>query len=388
MFLADETELMQNPITLLSDYYGFIFSILFLTAFIIQLIYYLGIFSRFTAYKSKNKAKSTPPVSVIICARNEAENLRNYLPAVLEQDYEKYEVIVVNDCSDDDTDDVLGNFKARYTHLKITEIRQDRKFIHGKKLAVIIGIKAASYEHLLFTDADCRPESNQWVRRMASNFTGNTSIVLGYGGYFNGRGILNNYIRYDTLFIALQYFSFALCRNPYMGVGRNLAYTKSLFYSGKGFSNHLHLASGDDDLFVNEHATRENTAIEFSKESHTRSAPKQTVDKWLFQKKRHLSTGALYRTGHKWMLTLEPVSRFLFYSAMIGLFFIPGIWLWIISVFLTRMIIQLVVIKKTMIRLNEKNLLINSLFFDMISLFINFALYIVNRFRPSKHKWK
>ena len=131
---------------------------------------------------------------------------------------------------------------------------------------------------------------------------------------FTQPGMLNKYIRYDTLMIALQYFSYALCRMPYMGVGRNLAYKRSLFYSGKGFSNHFHLASGDDDLFVNENATKTNTAIEFSHESHTRTAPKESFDKWFFQKKRHFSTNKLYKPVHKvpaWPGTVQQACSFM-----------------------------------------------------------------------------
>ena len=239
-------------------------------SFLLQLLfncfYYLGIYFRFIFYKKKAFCCTCAqePVSVIICARNEADNLDNYLPVILSQDYPDYEVIVVNDCSTDNSDIILKKYLEQYPQLRISTIKEDKKFSHGKKLAVTIGIKAAKYDRLLFTDGDCKPESNQWLSLMAANFSADTSIVLGYGGYFPQPGLLNKYIRYDTLMIALQYFSFALCKIPYMGVGRNLAYKRSLFYAGKGFSTHFHLASGDDDLFVNENATKTNTAIELS----------------------------------------------------------------------------------------------------------------------------
>jgi hypothetical protein len=276
----------------------------------------------------------------------------------------------------------------KYTNLRISTIKEDKKFSHGKKLAVTIGIKAAQFERLLFTDGDCKPESNQWLSRMSSHFSEKTAIVLGYGGYFSQPGFLNKYIRYDTLIIALQYFSYALCRIPYMGVGRNLAYKRSLFYSGQGFTSHFHLASGDDDLFVNEHATRLNTAVEISHDSHTRTAPKESYDKWFFQKKRHFSTNKLYKPAHKFLLALEPASRLIFYLCFIILLFMPVNQPLILSVFGFRMLVQLIVIKKTMIQLNEKDLLLISFLFDPVSLFINFALLISSRIRPSNYQWK
>ncbi len=271
---------------LFADKQWFIVFVIFVVSILIQLLYYLVIYLRFILYKPKNISRSSEPVSVIICARNEAENLEQYLPVILTQDYPDYEVILVDDCSTDDTDMVMKRYLAKYPRLRTSVIKEDKKFSHGKKLAVTIGIKAAKYDRLLFIDADCKPESNQWLKLMTEQFSDKISIVLGYGGYFPIPGILNKYIRYDTMMIALQYFSFALCRIPYMGVGRNLAYKRSLFQKGKGFASHFHLASGDDDLFVNENATKSNTAIVCSQESHTRSAPKQSFDTMVISEKK------------------------------------------------------------------------------------------------------
>lgn len=379
---------MQAFSNLFADKQWLIVLVIFLSSVAVQLFYYLGIYLKFIIYKKEPSSSSQDPVSIIICARNEADNLDNYLPLILSQEYPDYEVIVVNDCSTDDTDIVLQKYAEQFPRLRTSVIKEDKKFAHGKKLAVTIGIKAAKYDRLLFTDGDCKPESNQWLSRMAGNFSEHVSIVLGYGGYFSQPGLLNKYIRYDTLLIALQYFSFALCRMPYMGVGRNLAYKRSLFYAGNGFSNHFHLASGDDDLFVNENADKTNTAIEFSPESHTRTAPQQSYDKWFFQKKRHFSTNKLYKSSHKTLLALEPISRALFYASFAILLFFPAYRILAFSVFVLRLIIQLIVTKKTMIRLNEKNLLLISLLFDLISLFINFGLLMTSRIRPSNYQWK
>jgi biofilm PGA synthesis N-glycosyltransferase PgaC len=373
---------------LFADKQWLIVLIIFFVSIALQLVYYLGVYLRFVLYKKTPAQSPKDPVSIIICARNEADNLDSYLPLILSQDYPEYEVIVVNDCSTDDTDLIVKKYSEQFPRLRTSVIKEDKKFSHGKKLAVTIGIKAAKYDRLLFTDGDCKPESNQWLSRMSANFSENVSIVLGYGGYFPQPGFLNKYIRYDTLVIAMQYFSFALCKIPYMGVGRNLAYKRSLFYAGKGFSNHFHLSSGDDDLFVNENATKTNTAIEFSHESHTRTAPKESYDKWSFQKKRHFSTNNLYKPTHKLLLSLEPISRLLFYVSFVVLVFFPVYRPVILLLFAFRLLIQLFVIKKTMIRLNEKNLLLISFLFDIISLFINFVLLLTSRIRPSNFQWK
>lgn len=386
--ITDYKGKMSTISNLLADKQWFIVFIIFVVAIIIQLIYYLGIYLRFILYKPATISPTAEPVSVIICAKNEAENLEQYLPVILTQDYPDYEVILVDDCSTDDTDMVMKRYLAKYPRLRTSVIKEDKKFSHGKKLAVTIGIKAAKYDRLLFIDADCQPESNQWLRLMTEQFSDKISIILGYGGYFPIPGFLNKYIRYDTMMIALQYFSFALSRMPYMGVGRNLAYKRTLFYAGKGFANHYHLASGDDDLFVNEHATKSNTAIVCSLESHTRSAPKQSFDRWSFQKKRHFSTAKLYKPFHKIMLGMEPVSRLLFYASFVIMMFYGPLRMIVLAAFVVRLITQLIVIKKSMSRLNEKNLLLISLLFDLFSLFINIGLYLSSQFRPANYQWK
>jgi poly-beta-1,6-N-acetyl-D-glucosamine synthase len=188
--------------------------------------------------------------------------------------------------------------------------------------------------------------------------------------------------------IALQYLSFAVSGFPYMGVGRNIAYRKSFFNSTSGFTSHLHLFSGDDDLFVNENAGKQNTAVEFSQESHTRSDPSTTANKWMWQKRRHLTTAPLYKFRDKFLLVTEPLSRFLFYAMFAVLLFFPALRLFALIVFLVRLILQLAVIKSTMIRLKENNLLVYSLLFDVFALFINFALFVSNRISVRNRPWK
>ena len=351
----------------------------------IQLFYYLCIFIRVPFYKNKTDDYQNEAVSIVVCARNEANNLENYLPLLLEQDYPDFEVVVVNDCSEDETEDVLKRLKIKYPHLKTTFIKEDEKFSHGKKLALTVGIKAAKNEWLLLTDADCFPENNQWLKTMARNFKTDTSIVLGYGGFTQESGFLNKLIRYDAAIIALQYFSLALIGKPYMGVGRNLAYRKSLFFANKGFASHARLTSGDDDLFINETATSKNVRIEPF--AHTRSKAKQTLNHWVEQKTRHFTTFGYYKNIHKIILGTEIFSRVLFYFLFIALLILQKFWIAGVSIFLFRLICQMIIFKITYNRLNEKKLFLISPMFDLILPFINLGIYVSGRIRPRK-QWR
>lgn len=362
--------------------------ILFVLAAIVQIFYYLYFLRRVGFVDQKGKNAKKAPVSIVICAKDEAKNLRKNLPAILSQDYPDFEVVVVNDCSEDSTSEVLEEFQKAHSVLRVTSIKKDPKFTHGKKLALTIGIKAAKHEWLLLTDADCKPESAEWLSSMQKNFTGNTSIVLGYGGFYQAKSLLNNYIRFDTFFIALQYLGFALSGIPYMGVGRNLAYRKSLFFENKGFASHNKLASGDDDLFVNQVAAGKNTKIEYSNTAHIRAEAKGTLRGWVKQKKRHLTTGWHYNRKTKWLLGGELGSRIFFYILFIILIATLKFVYVVLGVFLLRNIVMALVFKFALNRLNEKYLFLSSQIYDFIAPIINIILVIANKFSSPEVKWK
>lgn len=372
------------------NYYSiefYVFSV-FSIALFVQLLFFLIVFIKiWFKPKEKQKAKKEEPVTVIICARNEAENLKKNLPLVLEQEYNNFQVVVVNDSSTDDSESILADFDDKYDNLYVTKIAKDQKFNHGKKLAITVGIKAAKHEWLLFTDADCKPASKKWISAMASNFSKDTDIVLGYGAYERKKGFLNQLIRFDNLMIAIQYFSFAMARMPYMGVGRNLAYRKSLFFKSKGFASHFYIISGDDDLFVNKNANRKNTKIELSHDSFTVS---ETFDKfkyWNRQKQRHFTASAMYKLKHKFFLALEPFTRMLLYVSLIYLAINKQFLILIIPLFLIKIILFYITILKASKRFNESGLIFLSLFFDFFLPLLNFINQIKGNFRRNKMSW-
>lgn len=371
------------------DWILLIIFLVFSTAGAIQFFYYYFFYLSVYLYKKQGKNQPAKPVSVIICARNEAENLKEFLPSVLEQDYPDYEVIVVNDCSEDSTYNVLGKFIAKYPHLRVSTINKDPKFTHNKKFAQFIGIKAAKNDILLFTDADCRPQSDKWLAGMVSNYDDKTSYVLGYGGYTKTKGLLNAYIRYDTFFIAMQYLGMAIRHIPYMAVGRNLSYTRSEFFRNKGFGSHAHLASGDDDLFVNMNAKGTNTTVEFRKETHTRSVPCAGTDEWITQKQRHLTTAPYYKARDKFLLILEPASRVVFYMTFIALMISGHFWIEALAIFGCRLLTQVITFNSVSKKLEEPGLVAYSLIFDIFSPLINSVVYLASKTKGSRNnEWR
>ncbi|MEA4974157.1 MAG: glycosyltransferase [Paludibacter sp.] len=359
-----------------------IFGVLLLM-FVYQVYYYLN-FIRVVIRNNKREKegkldfqREQLPVSVIICAKDELENLKKFLPEVLSQNYPDYEVIVVNDGEDEMTEILLRDFKKIYPHLRSTFVPDGAKNLSTKKLALTLGIKAAKNDWLLFTDADCLPESKSWIASMARNFTPKTEFVLGYGAYLQEKGFINRLITYDTLFNALQYLGFAKAGNPYMGVGRNLAYKKDVFFRQNGFASTLHLRSGDDDLMVNHAATKDNTRIETSIESITWSNPKRSFRNWYFQKERHLSVSTYYREKSKISLVVEPLVRGLFYLSFIALIVLSA-WSanWLLLgatalLFAARFVLQLFIINKTSLYFGGRKYVLTLLLFDIILPVIN-----------------
>lgn len=359
----------------------------FLLLTLINLSYFLAFF-KFAAAQGKEPGVKLFPVSVIICAKNEAENLRNFLPAVLDQDYPDFEVIVINDASRDETLEVIEYFQQIDGRIKIVNVQNNEAFWANKKYALTLGIKKARNPYLLFTDADCAPQSTNWIAEMAGNFNENKSIVLGYGGYFKHKNsFLNKVIRFETLLTAIQYFSYAEWGAPYMGVGRNLAYTSREFYEQKGFASHLHLRSGDDDLFVNEAATPYNTAVCFNGEAITRSVPKKTFKDWFWQKRRHTSVAREYKLRDRLLLGIFYSSRLLFWL-LLGVLLLAGIYPEIVlAAFLLLMIVEFIIYYKAARKLNETDVVWFFPFLEVFLILSQFGIFLANIFSKPRH-WK
>jgi len=299
--------------------------LLFLLGITIQIGYALSFFGRIFSLNSfRGELNDKPPVSVIVCAKNEAENLRQNLPVILSQRYTNdagkplYEVIVVNDASTDHTALVLLSVQKDYPGLKVINIAaEEERIFKGKKFALSKGVEIAESQFLVMTDADCKPVSEKWLQLMVAPLTEGKEIAAGYGKFVAHEGLLNSFIRWETMHTFLQYTTYALNGFPYMAVGRNIACRKAIFEKALTSEAWNKLPSGDDDLLVNAAATKDNIAIVVDKDSFTLSMPKADFPEWVSQKQRHLSTGKYYRPAIKALLSVYASSH-----ALIWLLFI------------------------------------------------------------------
>lgn len=360
--------------------FGFAF-----VSFAIQLVFYFktnfkinAIFSNHNRTLSNNK----PFVSVIIAAKNESLNLQRFLPLVLTQNYPDYEVIVVDDGSNDDTQKVLSKLTEAYKHLRIIKLENSQ----GKKLALTAGIKSASSEYLLFIDADCYPASENWIWGMVSNFSDTRQVVLGYGAYCEKNTMLSHFVRFDTYLIGLHYFYAAIIGKPYMGVGRNIAYKKDLWEKENGFTKHLEIASGDDDLFVSNVANANNTQVCLDEKSFTISVPAETLTQFIRQKARHISTSGYYSLFFKFFTSVELISRSLFFMSII-LLFILDCWHLAIMLFAFRLLFVYLVGKYSRKIFNNKIRFYYFILFDIFAPIFYLTVLLSNRLIYSNKEW-
>lgn len=300
LYLHQDDKILQLS-SIVADYLLFA-----LAAFVfVQLCYYLFFFTKLAFYEEgANYGNELPGVTVLVCAWNERENLTELIPLLDAQDYPEFEVILLDDRSDDGSEEFIREHIFSWKHIRYMRINDQFSHITPKKYALTIGMRQAKYPVALMTDADCRPTSNHWITAMTSRVNQEKDIVLGFSPYIKERGLLNWFIRCETFYAAVQYLSFALAGFTYMGVGRNILYKRSVFFANKGFYRHKNIYGGDDDIFLNEASTRTNTAISIAEESLVYSVPKTSWQSWYRQKQRHMSVSTFYRMRNKILLGL------------------------------------------------------------------------------------
>ena len=308
----------------------------------LQLCYYLFFFARLNFVRGYNGVPShLPPASIIICAKNEAKNLAQNLKVVMIQQYPQFEVIVVNDQSTDNTLDVLIDYYRRNPTMKLVNIPPDaKKEYAGKKHALLKGIEVATFDHIVVTDADCRPQTTYWLAKLVGAYMSDTKVVLGHSPYEKGKGFLNSLIRYENYMTALQYFGFAKAGIPYMGVGRNMSYKKEVLQGFKGFDTNKDMATGDDDLLINAVANGRNTEVCIDKDAFMVTKPATTFGDWLNQKRRHMRSGFKYKFHHQLLLLVFALSNLLFYSTFLFLLIQAVHWQLAVAVFCITLLLK------------------------------------------------
>lgn len=361
---------------------------LFIAVVVVQFLYYVVFFGKFSFAKSQITTPKRVPISVIVCAKNEAENVTKFVPLLAEQNYPDYEIVLIDDASIDDTLELFEAFEEQYSNIKLVKVENNEAFWGNKKFALTLGIKAAKYEYLLFTDADCYPKTTEWIKEMSAHFTKEKTIVLGYGAYERIKGsFLNKIIRFETLLTATQYFSWAKLGKPYMGVGRNMAYKREEFFKTNGFIEHMKIRSGDDDLFINQASNAKNTTICYTPESFTFSTPKTTFKDWFTQKRRHVATAKHYKSFDRTQLAIFYTTQLLFIILPIVLLIFQFQWIVVTSLIGFRYLFAWLSIGFAAGKLKEKDVMYWFPIIEIILIFTQLNIFVTNTFSKPV-QWK
>lgn len=346
--------------------------------FIIQILYSIFLFRKPQAFEKKREEiivdeDELPGISVIVTSKNNSFELEKNLPYFLNQNYPLYEVIVVNSGSTDDTDDVLKLAEQKYSQLYHTFIPAGADEVNEKKLAITLGVKAAKYDIVLFSESYCRPFSNNWIREFGKEFTKGKDILLGYSKViFTNRVGLGNFIRYDNLIHHLKFLSLAIAGKPFMGIGRNMAYKKELFFNNKGLSSVLGIDGGEDDLYINRISNRKNTGVILSKDSIIETDSVDSFSTWRSIKSKYLYTKQFYKGPANSIFGFETITKQLFYLNLVlsiaaSIYFSNFILLgFSVLLFIIRFIILLLVINKNSVWFDSKKFNINLLCYDLL----------------------
>lgn len=353
--------------------YGILLPV-FLVLMLVQLVYYWVFFRRLAFYSPPASSQQKPPVSVIVLVHNQYNDLQKNLPELLQQDYPDFEVVVVDDNSDDGSKELLERYAEKFANLRILQLTQSLNWFKGRKFPLSLGIKSASHDILLLCDITFRPSGRNRISEMVKAYDYKTEIVLGYATY-NTQSKINKWLRFTTFYDGLLYLSMAISGFGFKGIGKNLSYRKSLFYRHKGFSSHYVINAGDDELFVNKAATRNNISVKISQDSIVKSTKPLSFFNWLQHEKTRLSIRRFFKFKHRMLISLFSTSTFLFYVVFAWLLLLQIQWPVVIAIFLFRLINQLVIFGLIQKKLSEKKLLLFTPVFELIISLIDFFIW-------------
>ncbi len=359
---------------------------IFVAVTVIQIIYYFY-FSVFAFEKNKTQLKSNEiPVSIIILVKNEAENLTNYIQTILQQNYSNFEIVLINNASSDSTLDIIEELQKQHLNIKLVNVENTEAFWGNKKYALTLGIKAASHEHLLFTETNSIPLSKNWIREMTLNFSKEKTIVIGHKKLKSKKHSFSNLLfRFDNFINTIQSFSYAKTGNAFTANSSNIGYTKNDFFKVNGFINHLNIFIGESDLFLKDASTNKNTVIAISNASFVESSGIYSFKKWFSKKRKQSIVASLYKFKHKFFLRLFIISKILFYPLAIYLAILN--WKIITPIIFVYFLIQYIIIGKSAYKLQEKQILFFLPILDICLVLLQITIFISTRISKPTH-WK
>ncbi|WP_299108700.1 glycosyltransferase [uncultured Tenacibaculum sp.] len=351
--------------------------------FAVQIIYHLYFLAFCFSKEKVSNAPANKPISIIVYTKNNDAELKKNLIKILNQNYPNFEVVVVNNASFDDTTFTLEDLQKEYTYLKVVNVENTEAFWGNKKYALTLGVKAATHEHLVFTEVNSRPISDNWLATMASKFSDTKDIVIGYTKFHTSKlSFLGLLVRFEHLLKHVVSLSFAKYGSPYYTSEQNFAYKKSSFFAVKGYINHLKINAKHSDLFVKEAGTKKNTVITTIPNSFVSSELPSSFLSWFKTLELETFNSKYYKFKHRFLLNILFFSKIVFYGVSTTLLFLN--WQFSLPFILVYLLFRFIVVGKSSIKLKEKNLIYFLPLLEAFLLLLQISIFIKNRIsKPS-----
>jgi len=353
-----------------------LYSFIAITA--INCLYYI-IFSKFSFSKhSTAKEANQTPVSVIVYSKNEAALLPEFLSQFKDQTHTNYEIVLVNNASSDDTRYIFEAFQKDNQNVQIVNVENNEAFWGSRKYALTLGIKKATYENLLFTTTSAIFSSKDWIAKSSSFLNTDKQIFVGYSFFEKKGGFVNTFIRFSEIVSHLFNYGVGVITKPYHASQANFGYIKSLFFENRGFSDHMSIKEGSEDLFLKFNATSKNVVISTSKDNAVQKKSPASFSEWLQYKANQKYISRYYSFSNKLNLKLFGISQFLFFVlAIVSVILIPSIL--VFCVIVLRYFIAGLVLLKTSFKLRDLKPMYFFPFLEILHSFVQIPIFIYNQ---------
>ena len=301
---------------------GIALVLLAVTLFAIQIYYYAIAYNRIISFRlmrEREKRRDNPAISVIVPMRGESERfLVDELPALLHQEYDHYEVVVVYIGSDNDYYDELQRIRDNHSYMRLTKMGGNERFYISTKQALNVGIKSAQYDCLLFTTPGASPISNEWVATMAKGFERGSVVIAPAVPNFENKSLSTYIMRMMEFNMLRNAMACAVDGKPYYAPRSNYGFDRKLYDGERGY-NYLGMDIGENDLFLQEIATAKRTSVVMSRHSIVTEERINMASEWVEQM-RYLGNARRFYPAYAMLFTARELrSRALFFLVIVAI---------------------------------------------------------------------
>ncbi len=360
--------------------------LLFLLLFVLYVGYLLVFILRVTLQKSSPAGK-IHPMSLLITFRNEEANLKDNLPSLFENGNNAYEVVAVDNCSQDNSLDVLTSLKNEHPNLRISSLRQFT--FHSDKMAHNIALKAACHDWVTVIPPSINVTGKEWLREISSRLDTDNQVSVGYSNIAPKSSFFNLLFRCELFFQQLKSFGFIVNRLPFVISQENVVFNKQQYFNVGGFRGKINEPFAKLELVINSFIRKAPVSLILTKETAVYRKEDITWKDYVELLKKEEIVRKHLPPGIRFLLILYEWIFLLFAPiAVVLLVRIPEIWPVVTSMVICLIFCYLLIIKKLLLRLQEFKLFLPSFLIALILPYIK-LMFRIRYIRYGRRKeWK